>query len=80
MFPKIGVGPQDGWFIMENPMKMDDWGGNTPIFGNATFLLREMGLVSGQQPSHLKIDLKNHQKEMIQKLVFQMPFPENTLP
>ena len=32
MFPKIGV-PQNGWFIMENLMKMDDlWG--TPIFGN----------------------------------------------
>ena len=32
VFPKIGV-PQNGWLIMENPIKMDDLGG-TPIFGN----------------------------------------------
>ena len=33
MFPKIGVGPQNGWFIIENPIKMG-WFGGTIIFGN----------------------------------------------
>ena len=31
MFPKLGV-PQNGWFVMEDPIKMDDLGGNNHYF------------------------------------------------
>ncbi len=33
LFPKIVV-PQNGWFIIENPIKIHDLGGFPPMFGN----------------------------------------------
>ncbi len=33
VFPRIGI-PQDGWFIMKNPIKMGWFGVFPPIFGN----------------------------------------------
>ena len=31
--------PQNGWFIMENSIKMDDLGGKPTIFGNIHIVL-----------------------------------------
>ena len=36
VFPKIGI-PQNGWFVMENPIKMNDLG--VPLFLETSILI-----------------------------------------
>ena len=59
VFPTIGV-PQNGWFVMEKPIKMDDGGEVITLFFGNTHMPREKNLGRGPNcnSSSTRLNLK----------------------
>jgi len=54
VFPKIGV-PQNRWFMMENPIKMDDLG--VPLFSETPICFGSLDIIDDSVTEMILYDL-----------------------
>ena len=88
VFPKIVV-PQNGWFIMEDLIKMDDLGGKPTIFGNPQIQTKvqknsaasnfETKIFFGFQ-KYLQVHFRKHSKKSKKCHPISCLFPEHFPP
>ena len=71
VFPKIGVGPPNGWFMMDYPIKMDDLGIplflETPTYSNKDLVIFVLGVSVIEVPKAelIKMNHRGHHRSLL---------------